>query len=169
MSTEENLKAAFAGESQANRKYLAFAKKAEEEGLKQVAKLFRAAADAETVHALSHLRVLKGVKTTEENLQEAIAGETHEFTEMYPKMIEEAEKEGNEQAKISFNKANTVEKTHAELYTKALESYSKSLELKRKTSNKKEISYSLHIIGNTYLKLKDLSLLVEEFFYFSVI
>jgi rubrerythrin len=77
--SEENLKEAFAGESQANRKYLAFAKKADQEGYSQVAKLFRAAAEAETVHAHNHFRVLKGVKSTKENLQEAIGGETHEF------------------------------------------------------------------------------------------
>jgi len=132
MSTEDNLKAAFAGESQANRRYLAFAKKADQEDLKQVAKLFRAAADAETVHALNHLNVLKGVKSTEENLQEAINGETHEFTEMYPKMIEEAEKEGNQQAVIVFSGANAVEKVHAELYDKALESVKAGNDLEEK-------------------------------------
>ena len=121
MSTEENLKASFAGESQANRKYLAFAKKADEEGFKRVAKLFRAAADAETVHAHNHLRVLNGVKSTEENLQEAINGETHEFEEMYPKMIEEAEKEGNQAALMSFKHANQIEEIHASLYDKALQ------------------------------------------------
>ncbi len=120
MSTIDNLKNAFAGESQANRKYLAFAKKADEEGLKQVAKLFRAAAEAETVHAHSHLRVLGSVKTTKENLQDAINGETYEFTKMYPQMIEEAKKEGNKQALQSFEYANNVEKTHAALYQKAL-------------------------------------------------
>ncbi|HLD49316.1 MAG TPA: rubrerythrin family protein [archaeon] len=118
--TEENLKAAFAGESQANRKYLAFAKKADEEGFAQIAKLFRAAANAETVHALSHLKALKGVRSTKENLQEAIDGETYEFKKMYPEMIKEAE--GNQQALISFQRANRAEKVHADLYTKALES-----------------------------------------------
>ena len=82
--TEKNLEEAFAGESQANRRYLAFAKKAEGEGHKQVAKLFRAAAEAETVHAHAHLRALGGVKSTKENIQEAINGETHEFRKMYP-------------------------------------------------------------------------------------
>ena len=119
--SEENLKAAFAGESQANRKYLAFAKKADKEGLANVARLFRAAAESETVHALSHLNVLGGIKGTAENLQEAIDGETHEFTEMYPKMIKEAEAEGNSQAKMSFNGANEAEKLHADFYKKALE------------------------------------------------
>ena len=120
--TEQNLQEAFAGESQANRKYLAFAKKADQEGYPQVANLFRAAAEAETVHAHAHLRVLKGVKSTAENLKEAIAGETHEFKNMYPAMIEAAQKEGNKAAERSFTYANEVEKIHADLYQKALDS-----------------------------------------------
>jgi rubrerythrin len=120
--TDKNLMDAFAGESQANRKYLAFAKKAESEGYPQVAKLFRAAAEAETVHAHSHLRVAGGIKSTEENLKAAIAGETHEFKSMYPEMIEAAEKEGNTNALRSFKFANEVEKVHAALYQKALDS-----------------------------------------------
>ena len=119
--SEQNLKEAFAGESQANRKYLAFAKQAEQEGYKQVAKLFRAAAEAETVHAHSHLRTLGGVKGTSDNLQEAIAGETHEFKSMYPAMIEAAKAENETSAERSFNYANAVEKIHAELYQKALD------------------------------------------------
>jgi len=118
--TEENLSEAFAGESQANRKYLAFAKQAEQEGYKQVAKLFRAAAEAETVHAHSHLRTLGGVKGTADNLQEAVAGETHEFKEMYPAMIEAANAEGEKAAVRSFTYANEVEKVHAALYQNAL-------------------------------------------------
>jgi rubrerythrin len=118
--TEQNLSEAFAGESQANRKYLAFAKQAEQEGYKQVAKLFRAAAEAETVHAHSHLRTLGGVKGTADNLQEAVAGETHEFKEMYPAMIEAAKAEGENAAVRSFTYANEVEKVHAALYQKAL-------------------------------------------------
>jgi len=98
--TEKYLLEAFAGESQANRKYLAFAKKADREGYAQVGKLFRAAAEAETVHAHAHLRALKGIKTTAENLKEAIAGETHEFKTMYPPMIETAKSEGNAFAAI---------------------------------------------------------------------
>lgn len=121
MSTIENLKTAFAGESQANRKYKAFAKKAEEEGFKQVAKLFRAAAKAETIHALNHLNVLGEVKSTKENLKAAIDGESYENTEMYPKFIKEAEEEGNEQAVLSFKGANTAEEIHKKLYEKALE------------------------------------------------
>jgi rubrerythrin len=128
-TTDKNLQDAFAGESQANRKYLAFAKKAEEEGYKQIAKLFRAAADAETVHALNHLRELGGIKSTKENLQEAIGGETYEFESMYPQMIKEAEEEGKKRALISFNFANAVEKIHADLYKKALEAIGKNTEV----------------------------------------
>ncbi len=124
--TEENLKEAFAGESQANRKYLAFAKKADQEGHKQVAKLFRAAAEAETVHAHNHLRELKGVRSTKENLQEAIAGETHEFKSMYPAMIDEAKTSGNTGAAQSFSYANDVEKVHAALYQKAYDNLGKN-------------------------------------------
>ena len=120
--TEQNLLEAFAGESQANRKYLAFAKKADQEGYPQVANLFRAAAEAETVHAHAHLRVLKGVKSTAENLKEAIAGETHEFKSMYPAMIDAAKSEGNKAAERTFNFANEVEKIHADLYQRAFDS-----------------------------------------------
>ena len=119
--TEQNLREAFAGESQANRKYLAFAKQAEKEGYPQVAKLFRAAAQAETVHAHAHLRTLGGIMSTPENLKEAIAGETHEFKEMYPAMIEAAKEEGNRPAERSFTYANEVEKVHASLYQGALD------------------------------------------------
>ena len=114
--TVEYLKEAFAGESQANRTYLAYAAKADEEGHKQAATLFRAAAEAETVHAHAHLRALDGVGSTEENLRDAVAGETHEFTEMYPTMIEAAVGEGHKPAERSFRFANAVEATHAELY-----------------------------------------------------
>jgi rubrerythrin len=123
--TEQNLREAFAGESQANRRYLAFAKQAEKEGHPQVAKLFRAAAEAETVHAHTHLRTLNGVKSTAENLKEAIAGETHEFKKMYPAMIEEAKKEGAKAAERTFTYANEVEKVHANLYQKALDNLGK--------------------------------------------
>jgi rubrerythrin len=124
MSTRDNLQAAFAGESQANRTYLAFAAKAEAESHPQVAKLFRAAAAAETVHAHAHLRVLGGVKGTKENLQSAIEGEGYEFQKMYPKFIEEAEAEGNHAAVASFRNANAVEKIHYDLYSTALETLS---------------------------------------------
>jgi rubrerythrin len=120
--TEQNLKDAFAGESQANRKYLAFAKKAELEGFKQVARLFRAAAEAETVHAHNHLRELNGIRSTKENLSEAINGESYEFQKMYPTMIEDARAESIQGALKSFEYANAVEKVHADLYKKALDS-----------------------------------------------
>lgn len=118
--TELNLLQAFAGESQANRKYLAFAKQAEKEGYSQVAKLFRAVAEAETIHAHSHLNVVGKVCSTEENLRAAINGETYEFTEMYPPMIEAAREEGNKAAQRSFVYANSVEAIHARLYNEAL-------------------------------------------------
>jgi rubrerythrin len=119
--TEKDLLEAFAGESQANRRYLAFAKQADKEGYPQVAKLFRAAAEAETVHAHAHLRSLGGIKGTAENLKEAIAGETHEFKTMYPAMIDDAKEEGNTSAERSFRFANEVEEVHANLYQKALD------------------------------------------------
>ncbi len=119
--TIEDLKAAFAGESQANRRYLAFAKKADTEGYPQIARLFRAAAHAETIHALSHLRVLGGVKSTTENLEAAIAGENYEVVSMYPEFIKDAEAEGNQKALNSFSDAMEVEKVHEALYREALE------------------------------------------------
>lgn len=122
---EDGLREAFAGESQANRKYLAYAKKADEEGYTQVARMFRAAAAAETVHAHSHLRALKGVGSTEENLRDAIAGESHEFKSMYPAMIEDAKAENNAEAQRSFHHANEVEKVHARLYQGLLDNLGK--------------------------------------------
>ena len=120
MSTDQNLAEAFAGESQANRKYLAFAKKADQDGFPQVAKLFRAAAEAETIHAHAHLRVMKGVGATTENLQAAVEGEGFEFQEMYPKFLAEAEAEGNKPATFSFKHALAVEEIHHGLYAEAL-------------------------------------------------
>lgn len=121
MPTSDNLKEAFAGESQANRRYLAFAKKAQQDGFPQVAKLFRAAADAETVHAHAHLRVMGGINSTAENLQAAIDGEGHEFKEMYPGFLAEAQGEGNKPAAYSFKNALAVEEIHHGLYSEALE------------------------------------------------
>jgi rubrerythrin len=126
---EQNLRNAFAGESQANRKYLAFARQAEKEGYQQVAKLFRAVAETETVHALAHLRTLGEVGDTRQNLQIAIAGETHEFKKMYPEMIEAAKEEKDRTAERTFTYANEVEKIHAGLYQNALENL-KNLEEK---------------------------------------
>lgn len=122
---EDGLREAFAGESQANRKYLAYAKKADEEGYPQIARLFRAAAAAETVHAHNHLRALGAVGTTEQNLKDAVEGETHEFKNMYPAMIEDAKADGNTDAQRSFQYANEVEKVHAELYQGLLDNLGK--------------------------------------------
>jgi rubrerythrin len=119
-TTEDNLKNAFAGESQANRKYLAFAKQAEKDGLPNIAKLFRTAAEAETIHALGHFMALGGIGSTLDNLQAAIDGETYEYTEMYPPMLEQAEKDGHKAARM-FKFANDVEETHAKLYQAALD------------------------------------------------
>ncbi|MDR3496200.1 MAG: rubrerythrin family protein [Ancalomicrobiaceae bacterium] len=120
MSTVDNLQHAFAGESQANRKYVAFAKRAEDDGFPGVANLFRAIAAAETIHALAHLRALGGVKATLDNLKAAMAGEKEEFTEMYPPMVEAAKAERNRKAQISMQYAMEVEKVHYELYAQAL-------------------------------------------------
>ena len=118
--TQDDLKAAFAGESQANRKYLAFAKAAEEEGKKNLARLFRATAEGETIHALNHLKALGEVGTGEENLQGAIAGETYEVETMYPGFIADAEAENEKIARMSFGNANEVEKIHQAKYSEAL-------------------------------------------------
>lgn len=118
--TTDNVQAAFAGESQANRKYLFFAEQAEKEGLKQIARLFRAAADAETAHARNHLKVIEGIKTTRENLAAAVGGEHHEFTSMYPAFIKEAAAEGARKARESFDMANKVEEIHHRLFTEYL-------------------------------------------------
>ena len=143
MSTIDNLKEAFAGESQANRKYLAFAKKADEEGYHQVARLFRAAAAAETVHAHNHLTVMKGILSTEKNLKEAIEGEVEEFKEMYPAFIEESKEEKNDAATWSFDVANKVEEIHAGLYEKALNALGENVET---------VYYVCNFCGNTVEK-----------------
>lgn len=119
--TPDNLKEAFAGESQANRKYLAFSKKAETDGLGQLARLFAAVAQAETIHALKHLDVMGGIKSSLENARGALAGETHEFEEMYPQMIADAEAEEAKSARASFHLANEAEKAHGALFKKAVE------------------------------------------------
>lgn len=119
--TMENLAAAFAGESQANRKYLAFAKKAEADGKKFAAKVFKAAAMAETIHAHSHLKAMNGIGSTADNLKAAVDGETYEFKSMYPPMIEQARSEGNSAAERSFAFASEAEKVHAAMYQKALD------------------------------------------------
>ncbi|MBI4331354.1 MAG: rubrerythrin family protein [Chloroflexi bacterium] len=130
--TEQNLDAAFAGESQANRRYLFFAEQADQEGLKQIARQFRAAAEAETVHARNHFKVRGGVKTTAANLQAAIDGEYYEFSKMYPGFLKQAEAEGQAGASDSFDLANRVEQVHHKLFRDALYSLEKgqALELK---------------------------------------
>ena len=143
MSTMDNLQEAFAGESQANRTYLAFAKKAEADGYPQVGKLFRAAAAAETVHAHAHLRVMGGVKDTAENLKAAVAGEGHEFQHMYPGFIAEAEAEGNKRALVSFKNAMAVEEIHHSLYAQALTSIDAEADLPQRAM------YVCEICGNT--------------------
>jgi rubrerythrin len=141
--TAENLKAAFAGESQANRLYLAFAQKAEEEGFTQAAKLFKAAAEAETIHALNHVRITGQVKATIDNLGTAVSGETFEFKKMYPEYLDEAKKEGNKQATWSFDVASRVEQVHAKLYQKAIDA------LKSKKEMEKVDYYVCSVCGNT--------------------
>ena len=122
MTTRENLMAAFAGESQANRKYAGFAEEADEKGFKTVARLFRAASEAEAIHARRLLRTLGAIGTTDENLKKGIAGETEEFTSMYPGFISTAKAEGMQaEAEIAFTYAMEAEKVHAGHYQKALE------------------------------------------------
>lgn len=118
--TMENLQAAFAGESQANRKYLAFARQAEKDGYPQIARLFRAIAAAETVHAHNHFRILGGVGTTQENLKSGIAGESYEIESMYPEFIAEAEAAGEKKALNSFKWAWEVEKQHEQIFQQVL-------------------------------------------------
>jgi len=142
-NTQENLQAAFAGESQANRRYLFFADKAEMEGYPQIARLFRAAAEAETVHARNHLEVMGGIGTTEGNLETAIKGESYEFMKMYPGFIEQAKSESNQRAEIGFTHANAVEKIHHDLYRKALEAVKSGQKLKD------EPYFVCQVCGNT--------------------
>ena len=141
--TKANLEEAFAGESQANRKYLFFAERADANGNKQVARLFRAAAEAETVHARNHLRVLGEIKTDIENLKAAIGGENYEFTEMYPGFIEQAKKENNASAAGSFDLANKVEQVHHKLFQSALK------DLESGKSPRETTYYVCQVCGNT--------------------
>ncbi|MGD9118231.1 MAG: rubrerythrin family protein [Dehalococcoidia bacterium] len=141
--TEKNLEEAFAGESQASRRYQYFADKADSEGHPQIARLFRAAVEAETIHARNHLKVLGGINSTQENLKEAISGEEYEYTKMYPTFIKEAKEAGQKRAEMSFNYANAVEKLHHDLYQKALES------LEAGQEPKAEPYYVCSVCGNT--------------------
>jgi Rubrerythrin len=127
--TLKDLMEAFAGESQANRKYTAYARKAEAEGKKNAAKLFKAASDAETLHALKHFEVAGMIGSTADNLKDAVAGETHEYKEMYPDFLKDAEAEGNKGAVMSFTFAMKAEEVHARLYQEALENINESEEI----------------------------------------
>ena len=142
-STMDNLKEAFAGESQANRRYLFFAEKADKEGLPQIARLFRATAEAETVHARNHLGAMEGIGSTGDNLKEAISGENYEFTSMYPEFIKQAKSEKHQMAEISFIHANAVEKIHYDLYQETLEA------LEAGQALKDEPYYVCQVCGNT--------------------
>jgi rubrerythrin len=141
MTTQNNLKEAFTGESQANRKYLAFAEKAQDEGYSQVAKLFRAVAEAETIHAMNHLRVMGAIGSTADNLKTAITGEDDEFQKMYPDFIKEAtEEKASDAVILSFDIANKVEEIHSGLYNEALDNL----------GNNKQVEYYVcQICGNT--------------------
>ena len=120
MATSDNLQAAFAGESQASRKYTYFSEKADASGEAMIARLFRAAAEAETVHARNHLNVMKGIGSVKDNLNAAISGEHYEFDTMYPGFIKDADAEGQKDAKRSFDLANRVEAIHHKLFNAAL-------------------------------------------------
>ena len=141
--TSDNLQDAFSGESQASRKYLYFAQKADEEGYKQTARLFRAASDAETVHARNHLTVMQGINSTRENLKAAIGGENYEFTKMYPDFMKQADADGNQKAKDSFDLANKVEQIHHRLYQQALGMLEKGQSIAEKPI------YVCQVCGNT--------------------
>ena len=141
--TSDNLQAAFAGESQASRKYLYFAEKAEEEGRKQIARLFRAASEAETVHARNHFNAMQGIKSTSDNVKAAISGEHYEFTEMYPGFIKQAGAEGDQKANESFSLADKVEQIHHGLYQTALNMLEKGQDLPQKKM------YVCQYCGNT--------------------
>ncbi|MEE9555062.1 MAG: rubrerythrin family protein [candidate division Zixibacteria bacterium] len=141
MNTEDNLKEAFAGESQAYMSYHAYARAAEKEGHKQIARLFRAVAEAEKIHALAHFGVMGKSTTTDKNLEAAIEGETYEFTQMYPAFIDKAKSESNKRAQVSFGNASEVEKIHSVLYKEALDNLGK---------NEETFYYVCPICGNTH-------------------
>ena len=117
-STQDNLKEAFAGESQAAQKYHAFAKKAEQDGFANIARLFRTAAEAEQIHAQEHFKTMGGVGSTVENLQAAMEGETHATEVVYPPMLKQAEIDGHK-ARRMFGYALDAEAAHARLYQMA--------------------------------------------------
>ena len=126
--TIDNLKTAFAGESQASQKYKAFAKKAAQDGFSNIAKLFETTAEAERIHAEGHLKAMEGIKDTLANLEEAIAGETYEFKEMYPPMLTEAKEAGHKASRM-FGYAPAAEEVHARIYALALEAVKQGKDL----------------------------------------
>ncbi len=164
-STINNLKEAFAGESQASQKYLAFAKKAEKDGFPNIAKLFQTAAEAERIHAEGHFASLEGIGSTIDNLQAAIDGETHEYTEMYPPMLQQAETDGHK-AKRMFAYAVKAEAVHAELYKMALEAAKNGKDLATdkiylcpvcghiEIGNPPEHCPICHVKGSAYIEVK---------------
>lgn len=133
MATQENAMKAFVGESQANRKYQAFAEKAESEGYKNIARLFKAASEAEAIHAKKLLKTLGSIVSTKENLEKAVAGETHEYTEMYPQFVREAEAEKKSDALLAFTYAMKAEEVHAGLYKEALKSLNAGQDMSNRT------------------------------------
>jgi rubrerythrin len=143
--TDENLKTAFSGESQANRRYNFFAEKAEKEGYPQIARLFRAVAEAETVHARNHFNTMDAVGSTQDNLTAALMGENYEFTRMYPPFIDTADEEQNERAFKSFTLANEVEQIHYRLFEEAL----KTVEAGKSIKN--EVYFVCQVCGNTII------------------
>ncbi len=144
-NTKQNLQDAFAGESQANHKYLFFAEKAGSEGHPRIARLFRAVAEAETVHARSHLNVMGGIGSSRDNLEAAIGGEHYEFTKMYPEFIEQAKAENHKSAEASFHRANEVERIHHRLYQQALAALETGKQLED------EPYFVCQVCGNTVL------------------
>jgi rubrerythrin len=141
--TEENMKAAFAGESQARNKYTFFAEKAKEEGYHYIAKIFEETAANEMQHAKDHLQLLKGIGTTADNLKEAISGEHHETMEMYPQFVKDAEEEGNQKAAVLFKMIGKIEQHHRERYEKLLEMVKNGTVFKRE----KPIQWKCSVCG----------------------
>jgi rubrerythrin len=142
--TEKNLQEAFAGESQANRRYLFFAEKADKEGYPQIARLFRAAADAETVHARNHFNAMDAIGSTKDNLMAGSVGEHYEFTRMYPPFIEQAIQEENRRAQVSFEYANDVEEIHHGYFEAALKAFNAGEQMKD------EPYFVCQVCGNTF-------------------
>lgn len=130
--TKKNLQEAFAGESRANRLYLAFAEEAAQEGFPNIAKLFRVVAESETIHAHNHLRAMGVVKSTGENAEAALKGEMDEINDMYPMFMDQAQRDANNDALKTFYWANEAEKTHAEFYERAVEALKQGQDLELK-------------------------------------